>query len=113
MKRLNLSYGEHISSFITTVKNSLVGLRPVRCLAVCIVLMGILITFGNRGLVDSYVMREKLGALQKSSHDMVVENRDLRKSIVLLRNDLNYIEAVARNELGMVRAGDMVYRYAQ
>jgi cell division protein FtsB len=32
---------------------------------------------------------------------------------VLLRSDLQYIEMVARNEIGMVRKGDLVYRYSK
>ena len=88
-------------------------MRVGACLVVFIILMGLLITFGNRGLVDNYMMAEKLAALKKSNQDIALENRDLKKSIALLRSDLTYIEIVARNELGMVRKGDLVYRYAQ
>lgn len=84
-----------------------------RCLVVFMIFMGLLIAFGNRGLVDNYMMKEKLAALRKSNQDAALENRDLKRNIVLLRNDLTYIEMVARNELGMVRVGDLVYRYAQ
>ena len=31
--------------------------------------------------------------------------------MVLLRDDLRYIESVARNELGMVKRGDLIYRF--
>jgi cell division protein FtsB len=37
----------------------------------------------------------------------------LKKKIILLRNDINYIEMTARNELGMVKQGDIVYRWAK
>ena len=37
----------------------------------------------------------------------------LKKRILLLRNDVNYIEAIARNELGMVKKGDIVYRWSK
>ena len=30
--------------------------------------------------------------------------------MVLLRDDLRYIESVARNELGMLKRGDLIYR---
>ena len=101
------------SSFFATLKGLSIGMRVGGCLVVFIILMGLLIIFGNRGLVDNYMMTEKLGALRKSNQDITLENRDLKRSISLLRSDLTYIEIVARNELGMVRKGDLVYRYAQ
>jgi len=63
--------------------------------------------------VDNYLMKEKLTALRKSNTDIALENRDLKKHISLLRNDETYMEQTARDELGMVRKGDLVYRYSQ
>jgi cell division protein FtsB len=75
--------------------------------------MGFLIAFGNRGLVDNYMMRERLAALKKANQDIARENRGLKKTIILLRSELPYVEMVARNELGMVKKGDLVYRFSQ
>ena len=75
--------------------------------------MGTLIAFGNRGLVDNYMMRERLMSLKKSNQETEVENDRLKKTIVLLRNDLPYVEMIARNELGMVKKGDLVYRFTK
>ncbi|MDD5775957.1 MAG: septum formation initiator family protein, partial [Candidatus Omnitrophica bacterium] len=69
--------------------------------------------FGNRGLVDNYMMHERLEALKKTNLDIDRENKELKKTIVLLRSKLPYIEMVARNELGMVKKGDLVYRFSQ
>ena len=80
---------------------------------VFVVLMGTLITFGNRGLVDNYMMRERLMSLKKSNQEIVAENDRLKRTIVLLRSALPYIEMVARNELGMVKKGDLVYRFTK
>jgi cell division protein FtsB len=55
-------------------------------------------------------MRERLMALNKTNQDLVLENRALYKTTQLLRDDMAYIEQVARNELGMVKKGDLVYR---
>jgi cell division protein FtsB len=72
--------------------------------------MALLITFGNRGLVDNYLMNKRLTQLKSQSSEITTENNDLKKKILLLRNDLIYIETLARNELGMVKEGDIVYR---
>ncbi|MBM4313095.1 MAG: septum formation initiator family protein [Deltaproteobacteria bacterium] len=84
-----------------------------RYLIVFVLLMGCLITFGNRGLIDNYLMKQKLLALKKSNYETTLENILLKKNIRLLRDDMSYIEMTARNELGMVKKGELVYRQAQ
>ena len=51
--------------------------------------------------------------LKKTNHDIVLENKELNRKVTLLKSDLEYIERAARNELGMVRKGDLVYRYTK
>ncbi|MEN6433911.1 MAG: cell division protein FtsB [Deltaproteobacteria bacterium HGW-Deltaproteobacteria-10] len=78
-----------------------------------LVLMALLITFGNRGFVDNYLMSKRLAQLKLQNNEITMENDELKKKILLLRNDSSYIEAMARNELGMVKKGDVVYRWAK
>ncbi|MGZ3578449.1 MAG: FtsB family cell division protein [Syntrophales bacterium] len=84
-----------------------------RYLVVFIFLMSMLITFGKRGLIDNYSMKERLMSLKKSNQDISLENKELNKKVMLLRGDLQYLETVVRNELGMVRKGDLIYRYVK
>lgn len=84
-----------------------------RYLTIFVVLMGALIAFGDRGLVDNYRMKGKLMNLKKTNHELTLENIALKKNITLLRDDLAYIEMMARSGLGMVKKGDLVYRSAQ
>jgi len=81
-----------------------------RFLLILIIIMAMVIIFGNRGLRDNYVMRERLMALTKTNQDLVLENKALYQTTQFLRDDMAYIEQVARNELGMVKKGDLVYR---
>lgn len=78
-----------------------------------LLLMALLITFGNRGFVDNYLMSKRLAQLKLQNNEITAENDELKKKILLLRNDYNYIETIARNELGMVKKGDIVYRWAK
>jgi cell division protein FtsB len=87
-------------------------MRVGRYLAGFVFVIGCLIVFGNRGLIDNYMMRERLVAIEKANQELARQNRDLKKTIILLRSDLPYIEAVARNELGLVKKGDLVYRFS-
>jgi cell division protein FtsB len=75
--------------------------------------MGLLITFGNRGLLDNYMMEKRLSSLKKENQEIVLQNVQLRNTIALLRDDLSYMETIARNELGMVKEGDRVYQFAK
>ena len=84
-----------------------------RYLVVFILMMSMLIAFGKRGLADNYAMKERLTTLKKANHDIAIENKELSKKAALLKNNLQYMEMVARNELGMVRKGDLVYRYVK
>lgn len=84
-----------------------------RYLIVFVLLMSMLITFGKRGLIDNYTMKERLTALKKTNYEITLENRELSRKVTLLRDDLHYIEMIARNEIGMVRTGDLIYRYSK
>ena len=81
-----------------------------RYLVAFLLVMALLITFGNRGLIDNYLMNKRLGELKFQNDKITIENSDLKRKILLLRDDLTYIETLARNELGMVKEGDLVYR---
>ncbi|MBN1363369.1 MAG: septum formation initiator family protein [Syntrophaceae bacterium] len=84
-----------------------------RLLILFLFLMSLLITFGNRGIIDNYFMSKRLSELKMQNKEIITENNELKNKIFLLHNDINYIEMIARNELGMVKKGDIVYRWAK
>jgi cell division protein FtsB len=84
-----------------------------RYIIILVVFVGLLITFGNRGLWDSYLMQKRLHELQRANQDIVYENASLKKEINLLQSNLTYIEMIARNDLGMVKQGDVVFRISK
>ncbi len=74
--------------------------------------LGALLTvFGDKGLVDYYEVKARLATLKNANHSISLENGELKERILLLRNDLPYIETVARKELGMIKEGEVVYRF--
>ena len=82
-----------------------------KVLLLFLILMGSVILFGSRGVLDNYHLNQKLLDIQNSNGELVVKNDALKKEILLLRSDMRYIEKVARDELGMVRRNDRVYRH--
>jgi len=89
------------------------GMKIGRFLLLFVLAIGMAIVFGDRGLRDNLAMRERLMALHKTNQDIARENASLSQTVRLLTDDLGYIERVARNELGMVKKGDIVYRLEQ
>jgi cell division protein FtsB len=85
-------------------------MRIGRYLILIILFVGFFIVFGNRGLMDNQRLKEKLSDLRAENSRFDAVNKGLKREVVLLREDLRYIEAVARNELGMVKKGDLLYR---
>ncbi len=84
-----------------------------RYLIAFLMVMALLITFGNRGLVDSYLMSKKLTELKAQNNENAADNNELKRKIALLRDNTGYLEYIARSELGMVKEGDIVYRLAK
>jgi cell division protein FtsB len=82
-----------------------------RYLLLIILFVGFFIIFGNRGLLDNQRLKEKLSGLRAENSRFEAVNSSLKREVVLMREDLRYIESVARNELGMVKRGDFIYRF--
>lgn len=70
----------------------------------------LLIAFGDNGLVELYRLRAREQAMADQNEALARENVNLYRTIGRLKNDLVYIESVARNELGMVGKNDVIIR---
>jgi cell division protein FtsB len=69
--------------------------------------------FGQRGFVHLYRMdKEKQNYIDRI-RKLESENSALLDEIDRLLNDHDYIESVARRELGFVRDDEVLYRFAQ
>ncbi|HWP56407.1 MAG TPA: septum formation initiator family protein [Candidatus Acidoferrales bacterium] len=68
--------------------------------------------FGDRGIVHIWRLADEKRKLDEASFLLQQENEALRHKIHRLRHDDLYLEKVAREELGLVRPGEIVYRFA-
>ncbi|MBF0100962.1 MAG: septum formation initiator family protein [Desulfobacterales bacterium] len=68
----------------------------------------ILIIYGNNGWRDLYRLSEKRDQIIEDSIRLNRENKELSRIIHRLRNDHDYIEYIAREELGMIRSDEMI-----
>jgi cell division protein FtsB len=66
---------------------------------------------GDMGLVKYFGMLKTDRDLSSEIEALVNENRKLRDDISALRSDPTAIEKIAREELGLVKDGELVYRF--
>jgi len=68
---------------------------------------------GQHGLIDLYKMQKEKGRYLAIINDLKEKNRILTAEIRRLREDPKYFESVARRELGLVKANEIIYRFGQ
>ena len=71
------------------------------------------IAWGDRGAVDLYELRLRKARLDTSNLELRKKNRTLYRSIQRLKDDVEFIENIARNELGMVAKDEVVYQFTK
>jgi len=76
--------------------------------AVVLLNLFLLIVIGDNGLVELSRLRAQEQTLVLQNETLARENVNLYRTIDRLKNDLVYIENVARNELGMVGKNDLI-----
>ena len=65
---------------------------------------------GESGYLQVEARRTELQLLQNEVESLRARNDSLRTLLELLRNDTGYLEKVAREEYGMKRPGEQIYR---
>ncbi|MCX7982883.1 MAG: septum formation initiator family protein [Syntrophales bacterium] len=84
-----------------------------RFVLVIVFIFLIITVFGNRGLRDNYFLRQRLAAIKQTNCELALQNSNLARTVELLKTDPVYIEKIARDELGMVKKGDIIYRFSR
>jgi len=69
--------------------------------------------FGAHGFVAMRRMEKEIGAARQEIERLNAENRDLGEQVKALRSDPQLIEKIARDELGLVRPGEVIIRIPQ
>jgi cell division protein FtsB len=67
---------------------------------------------GGNGLVRLVDLRDQTEVLSERAFQLMQENAALRERIARLHGDDFVLETLARRQLGLVREGDIVYRFA-
>jgi len=74
-------------------------------------LMALWLGFGERGFIHLYGMEKERQDFAQKIQKLEQENMDLLEEINRLRSDRQYIESQGRRELGLVKEGEILYRF--
>ena len=78
-----------------------------------LVLMFVFLTFGEWGLLHYWRLSDDSTRLEGRTRALQHENERLREKVYRLANDDQYLEKVAREELGLAKEGEVVYRFSR
>lgn len=79
------------------------GLGPVLALA--------LLFWGEKSVLRIWALHQETQHTRQQVEALTVKNQRLRSQIETLRRDPRAVERIAREELGLVRADEIVYRF--
>jgi cell division protein FtsB len=84
---------------------------PVYLIGALIILLSLVTLVGERGALHLWRLRGEKVRLDEENYRLQRENETLRKRIDNVRNDDDYLEKLAREELNMTQPGEIVYRF--
>lgn len=84
---------------------------PVYLIGLLIVLLALVTLVGERGALHLWRLRGEKARLDEQNYRLQKENESLRQRVQSIRNDDDYLEKLAREELNMTRPGEIIYRF--
>lgn len=84
------------------------NLISVWLLVIILVMLGYAV-FGNRGVIRILQAEKQREELQQRLDLLQQEQKQLREEIERLQHDKDYWEQLAREKLGLVREGELIY----
>ena len=72
--------------------------------------LSILIIFGDKGLADLNLLKKGRDSLIERNTALMQENLSLYRSIERLKSDVNFIEHIARQDLGVIGKNELIFK---
>ena len=76
-----------------------------------ILLLAVVTVVGERGAIHLWRLRGEKNRIDEQNYRLQKENEALRQRVSRIRNDNHYLEKLAREELNLVRPGEVIYRF--
>ena len=90
------------------IKRRKITLAIVFCAMFALLLV---VIFGDKGWVDLMRLQRSHQDLIKKNAILTQENSQMNSAIDRLQNDPDYIESIARQELGMIRSNELIFKF--
>lgn len=71
----------------------------------------LVVLFGDNGLFEVRRLQHTHQTLLKNNAQVTQENLQMYRSVDRLQNDPHFIENLARQELGMIRSDELVFKF--
>ncbi|MEQ9618107.1 MAG: septum formation initiator family protein [Deltaproteobacteria bacterium] len=84
-------------------------IRVVLILAV----VSFLVYLFAREISHVYALHQENEKVKLEGKQLEMANEELRERIELIKTDKNYMEKVIREELGMIKTGEKIYRFKE
>jgi cell division protein FtsB/cell division protein DivIC len=85
--------------------------RILILVVISLLILGSLTFFGEKGIFNLLRLRKEVVRIKEKNSQLEGENQRLKEEIKRLQSDRRYIEEIARKELGMVKEGEIIYRF--
>jgi cell division protein FtsB len=86
---------------------------PIYIFGALLALITLVTLVGERGALHLWRLRGEKKHLDEQNYRLQKENELLRQRLARLRNDDHYLEKLAREELNLVRPGEVIYRFSR
>lgn len=84
---------------------------PLYLFGSLLALITLVTVVGERGALHLWRLNAEKRQLDELNFRLQRENELLRRRIARIRNDDHYLEKLAREELNLVRPGEVIYRF--
>jgi cell division protein FtsB len=87
------------------------GFRHLRLAILVVLVLAVVSVVGNRGLIRLYHLRQEQAALEREIDQLGAANAGLAEEVRAMRTDPSRLEAIAREDLGLVKPNELVFEF--
>jgi len=78
-----------------------------------LIIVSLVIYLFTKELSKLYSLHQENQRIKSGIEELKVENQELKKQITILSNETQFIEKIARDELGMIKQSEKIYKFQE